>query len=56
MVLAVGLLGLLTIQNTIADGSTATIWTDKADYAPEEIVCIYGTGFLPNTPITVQVT
>ncbi len=35
--------------------SSPRIWTDKADYAPEETVTIYGTGFAPNSPITVNV-
>jgi len=33
----------------------AIVWTGKGDYSPEETVTIYGTNFLPNTPITVDV-
>ncbi len=32
------------------------IWTDKADYNPGQIVTIYGTGFLPNSDIALNVT
>ena len=53
LALAVGLLGLLAIQNVSAD---PTISTDKPDYAPEEIVTIHGTGFTSNAPIIVSVT
>jgi uncharacterized repeat protein (TIGR02543 family) len=35
---------------------TAKIWTDKADYSPEETVKIFGTGFLPESTITIEVT
>jgi hypothetical protein len=35
---------------------TATIRTDKADYCPGETVTIYGTGFLPNAKIAINVT
>jgi hypothetical protein len=38
-----------------AKAQNATIWTDKADYYPKETVTIYGTGFLPNANITVNV-
>ncbi|MGB9622752.1 MAG: hypothetical protein ACPL07_02795, partial [Candidatus Bathyarchaeia archaeon] len=34
---------------------TTRIWTDKSDYAPEETVTIYGTGFLPESLVTVEV-
>src|SRR4030042_6088848 len=33
---------------------TATIWTDKSDYQPGEIVTIYGTGFKPNAYVTIN--
>jgi hypothetical protein len=58
---ATALLMLLTslmlcaaIATTIvkAEG-TARIWTDKADYAPEEIVTIYGEGFHGKVALTV---
>ena len=32
------------------------IWTDKADYSPGETVTIFGSGFLHNTAITVNIT
>jgi YVTN family beta-propeller protein len=34
----------------------AQIWTDKADYHPGELVTIYGSGFLANTPVSFVVT
>lgn len=34
----------------------AKIWTDKADYHPAETVTIYGTGFLPNINVALNVT
>jgi len=40
-----------SITRANAEG-TATIWTNKADYMPEEAVTIYGSGFLPDTEIT----
>ena len=43
------------ITGVNAEGEAA-IWTDKADYAPGETVTIYGTNFLPNTTIIVNVT
>lgn len=45
-----------TIAKAEENLQTARIWTDKADYAPEETVTIYGTGFLPESPVTVKVT
>jgi len=37
-------------------GGAAAISTDKPDYAPEETVTIYGSGFLPDAVVTVTVT
>src|SRR5437867_4021399 len=34
----------------------ALIWTDKPAYQPGEIVTIMGTGFLPNSTVTVTVS
>ena len=34
----------------------ATIWTDKGDYNPEETVTIFGSGFLANTQVMINVT
>jgi len=36
--------------------ATAVVTTDKTDYSPEETVLISGSGFNPNTQITVSVT
>jgi uncharacterized repeat protein (TIGR01451 family)/fimbrial isopeptide formation D2 family protein len=36
--------------------AAATIWTDKADYAPNETVTIYGSGFLANVQVTITIT
>jgi len=40
----------------LAHAGSATIWTDKADYGPEETVTIFGSGFLANTQVTVSIT
>ena len=37
-------------------GNTAKIWTDKADYLPGTTVTIFGTGFLPNADVALNVT
>src|SRR5438034_1169074 len=34
----------------------ATIWTDKADYHPEEVVTIFGSGFAGDSAVSVSVT
>ena len=41
---------------TLAKAADASIWTDKADYSPEETVTIFGSGFLANAEVTVTVT
>ncbi len=54
-----GVLALIfSIVMIVADvvPSVATISTDKADYAPEEIVKISGSGFEPNTDLFVVLT
>jgi hypothetical protein len=52
-------------QATSGGGSTAplaastyeaAIWTDKPDYAPGELVTIYGEGFNPGASVTIVVT
>jgi hypothetical protein len=51
--------GTMTTTTTIVPttpSGTATIWTDKPDYAPTDTPTIYGTGFLPNANITITVT
>jgi hypothetical protein len=45
-----------TPTTTVASSGNATIWTDKADYAPGDTPTIYGSGFQPNAGITVSVT
>jgi hypothetical protein len=34
----------------------AQVWTDKEDYHPGELVTIFGSGFIANTPVAVVVT
>ena len=41
---------------TPAKAADAVIWTDKEDYSPGETVTIHGSGFLPDSVITVEVT
>jgi hypothetical protein len=48
-----------TIAATItltAYASTATIWTDKADYTPGETVVISGAGFLSSASVSIELT
>ncbi len=49
-----------TVLVAVADEQTAqtaaSIWTNKADYQPEEVVTIYGANFTANAPIIVNVT
>ncbi len=52
----IGALGYAATSPVRANTTGTTIWTDKADYSPEQIVTIYGTGFLSNAAITVSVT
>ena len=49
------IIALATIS-ALVKAENAQIWTDKADYAPEETVIIYGSGFLPDATITITVT
>jgi hypothetical protein len=49
------LLAAFTATIVKAEG-TPQILTDKPDYSPGETVIIYGTGFAPGVPITVNVT
>ena len=49
-------LTICTLANFQVKAQTATIWTDKADYHPGETVTIYGTGFLPNANVAINVT
>jgi hypothetical protein len=52
------MLMLLTasIATSVKAEGTAQIWTDKADYTPEETVTIFGSGFVANATITGTVT
>jgi hypothetical protein len=45
-----------TLANFQVKAQSATIWTDKADYHPGETVTIYGTDFLPNANVAINVT
>jgi uncharacterized repeat protein (TIGR02543 family) len=57
MLLTIGMLILLAaFMIPYARAETATIWTDKTDYTPSETVTIFGSGFLVNSVIDVQVT
>lgn len=46
----------LCILGSIVIATSARIWTDKADYSPEETVTIFGSGFVANAAITGTVT
>src|SRR5437899_8691942 len=50
---ALGLLLALTLQG-MAMAQSATVMTDKADYAPGTIVTITGTGWQPGETVTLQ--
>ncbi len=54
--LSITLCALTVIAAAEETQNTPTIWTDKADYAPEELVTIYGANFTANAPIAVNVT
>lgn len=56
--IAVLLASLLAVGSTASmqvNANTAMIWTDKDDYSPGETVTIYGSGFLPNSSITITI-
>ena len=40
----------------LTHATEATIWTDKANYAPDETVTIFGSNFADNTQITITIT
>ena len=52
--LALGVAGRASADSPLPP--TPTVWTDKADYAPEETVIITGSGFADNVTLTVRVT
>ena len=52
LILALGWVPLMTTPVLAA----ASIWTDKADYAPWETVIISGSEFNPSTTVTVNIT
>ena len=66
MCIAMGVATALTSSDTsapptqsnpsIEQAAPAQVWTDKADYHPGELVTIYGSGFLANTPVAFVVT
>ena len=56
IILATSLVLLACTMAKSNGSSQAVIWTDKPDYYPEETVTIFGSGFLPNAPVTVSVT
>jgi hypothetical protein len=47
--------GLGCSVNLVSPGAGPSIWTDKADYDPGEVVTVYGNGFSPG-PVTLTVT
>jgi hypothetical protein len=51
--LAVGLLLALALQR-VAGAQTATVMTDKADYAPGTVVTITGSGWQPGETVTLS--
>jgi hypothetical protein len=52
-ILVIAVLSLMLAAPLAA--AEGAIWTDKADYAPEEIVTIFGSGFVANAEITGSV-
>ncbi len=46
---------MLPAGQPVTAGSGPSLWTDKLDYAPGEVVTISGSSFLANTPVTVTV-
>src|SRR5438094_6099232 len=51
--IAVGLLLALALQG-VAGAQTATVMTDKADYAPGTVVSINGSGWQPGETVTLS--
>lgn len=49
-------LTICTVVNFQVKAQSSTVWTDKADYYPGETVTIYGTGFLSNANVAINVT
>jgi hypothetical protein len=45
----------LVLPAAVLADTGASIWTDKEDYAPEEVVTISGSGFLVDTEVTITV-
>jgi len=48
-------LAAFAATTAMAEGTTATIWTDKPDYSPAETVTIYGSGFNPEAQVNMTV-
>lgn len=46
----------LMLVMAVSAVSAASIWTDKEDYAPGEVVLISGEGFIPNSELSVDLT
>src|SRR4030042_825868 len=56
IVLALASFGFLVSSFTMpAIASGATIWTDKPDYSPDEVVILSGEGFIPNALISITI-
>lgn len=47
---------IITLVGVTPASAAASVTTDKADYAPEEIVVITGGGFIPSSSVLVEVT
>src|SRR6266567_6810630 len=45
----------LTLSSKVHSGSTATVSTNKADYAPGETVTITGAGWVPGQPVALHI-
>ncbi|MGA2682546.1 MAG: hypothetical protein ABSF44_12190, partial [Candidatus Bathyarchaeia archaeon] len=46
----------MIVSSIQVKGQIATIWTDKPDYHPGDVVTIYGTGFMSNADVAINVT
>jgi hypothetical protein len=55
LIVSVLMLSTIFISIPVKAEGAATVWTDKSDYAPEETVMIFGSGFNSYFDITVNV-
>ena len=54
LVLAFVIASVSYVMPSIAIG--ATVWTDKLDYAPSDVVYVSGSGFIPGLAIQIKIT